>query len=68
MNGYVSKKLLKDKSLEVQVFVNDILNKNNGVYRYQNGTSFIQTSNDVLRRYGMLKVIYNFTTMKGDAK
>jgi hypothetical protein len=68
MNGYVSKKLLKDKSLEVQVFVNDILNKNNGVYRYQNGTSFIQTSNNVLRRYGMLKVIYNFTTMKGDAK
>ncbi|WP_286848160.1 MULTISPECIES: outer membrane beta-barrel protein [Sphingobacterium] len=68
MNGYVSKKLLKDKSLEVQVFVNDILNKNNGVYRYQNGTSFIQTSNDVLRRYGMLKVIYNFTTMRGDAK
>lgn len=63
MNGYVSKKLLKDKSLEVQVFVNDILNKNNGVYRYQNGTSFIQTSNDVLRRYGMLKVIYNFTSM-----
>ncbi|WP_343567439.1 outer membrane beta-barrel protein [Sphingobacterium sp.] len=68
MNGYVSKKLLKDKSLEVQVFVNDILNRNNGVYRYQNGTSFIQTSNNVLRRYGMLKVIYNFTTMKGDAK
>jgi hypothetical protein len=68
MNGYVSKKLLKDKSLEVQVFVNDILNKNNGVYRYQNGTSFIQTSDNVLRRYGMLKVIYNFTTMKGDAK
>ncbi|WP_159730120.1 outer membrane beta-barrel protein [Sphingobacterium sp. 18053] len=68
MNGYISKKFLKDKSLEAQVFVNDILNKNNGVYRYQNGTSFIQTSNDVLRRYGMLKVIYNFTTMKGDAK
>jgi hypothetical protein len=63
MNGYISKKFLKDKSLEAQVFVNDILNKNNGVYRYQNGTSFIQTSNDVLRRYGMLKIIYNFTTM-----
>ncbi|MDM1295979.1 outer membrane beta-barrel protein [Sphingobacterium sp. N143] len=63
MNGYISKKFLKDKSLEAQLFVNDILNKNNGIYRYQNGTSFIQTSNDVLRRYGMLKVIYNFTTM-----
>lgn len=68
MNGYISKKFLKDKSLEAQLFVNDILNKNNGVYRYQSGTSFIQTGNDVLRRYGMLKVIYNFTTMKGDSK
>lgn len=63
MNGYISKKFLKDKSLEAQLFVNDIFNKNNGVSRYQSGTSFIQTSNEVLRRYGMLKVIYNFTTM-----
>lgn len=63
MNGYISKKFLKDKSLEAQLFVNDILNKNIGVNRYQDGTAFIQTSNDVLRRYGMLKVIYNFTTM-----
>ncbi|MNV27247.1 hypothetical protein D3C71_1183900 [compost metagenome] len=68
MNGYISKKFLKDKSLEAQLFVNDILNKNIGVRRYQDGTAFIQTSNNVLRRYGMLKVIYNFTTMKGDAK
>lgn len=65
MNGYISKKFFKDKSLEAQLYVNDILNKNNGINRYQNGTSFIQSSNDVLRRYGMLKVIYNFTTMKG---
>ncbi|MNR58213.1 hypothetical protein D3C85_1791540 [compost metagenome] len=54
--------------MEAQLFVNDILNKNIGVRRYQDGTAFIQTSNNVLRRYGMLKVIYNFTTMKGDAK
>lgn len=63
MNGYISKKFLKDKSLEAQLFVNDILNKNIGVRRYQDGTAFVQTSNDVLRRYGMLKLIYNFTTM-----
>lgn len=68
MNGYISKKFLKDKSLEAQLFVNDILNKNIGVRRYQDGTAFVQTSNDVLRRYGMLKVIYNFTTMKGGDK
>lgn len=65
MTGYISKKFLKDKSLEAQVFVNDILNKNNGINRYQDGYSFVQTSNDVLKRYGMFKLIYNFTTMKG---
>ncbi|MBL1411254.1 TonB-dependent receptor [Sphingobacterium faecale] len=65
MTGYISKKFLKDKSLEAQFFVNDILNKNNGINRYQDGYSFVQTSNDVLKRYGMFKLIYNFTTMKG---
>lgn len=65
MNGYVSKKFLKDKSLEAQVFVNDIFNRNNGLQRYQYGYSVIQTSNDVLKRFGMFKLIYNFTTMKG---
>jgi len=65
MNGYISKKFFKDKSLEAQIYVNDILNKNSGINRYQNGSSFIQSSNEVLHRYGMLKVIYNFTTMKG---
>ncbi|WP_400262197.1 outer membrane beta-barrel protein [Sphingobacterium sp. SG20118] len=65
MNGYISKKFFKDKSLEAQLFVNDILNKNKGIDRSQSGSSFIQSSNQVLHRYGMLKVIYNFTTMKG---
>lgn len=65
MNGFISKKFLKDKSLETQLFVNDIFNRNNGVRRSQNGYAFTQTTNDVLRRYAMLKLIYNFTSMKG---
>lgn len=65
MSGYVSKKFLKDKSLEAQVFVNDILDRNNGVYRSQTGYSFTQRTNDVLHRYVMFKLIYNFTSMKG---
>lgn len=65
MNTYVSKKFLKDKSLEAQIFVNDVLNRNNGISRQQSGYLFSQTSNDVLRRYAMFKLIYNFTTMKG---
>src|SRR5690606_36362463 len=66
VSGYVSKKFLKDKSLEAQFFVNDLFNKNTGVRRYQSGYTFSQSTNDVLRRYGMFKLIYNFTTMKGD--
>lgn len=66
INGFVSKKFLKDKALEVQVLVNDILNRNLGIRRNQSGYLFTQTSNDVLRRYGMLKLTYSFTTMKGD--
>lgn len=65
LNGYVSKKFLKDKSLELQFLVNDIFNRNNGVRRYQSGYSFTQSTNDVLRRFAMLKLIYNFTSMKG---
>jgi hypothetical protein len=66
VSGYVSKKFLKDKSLEAQFFVNDLFNKNTGVRRYQSGYTFSQSTNDVLRRYGMFKLIYNFTTMRGD--
>ncbi len=66
VNGFVSKKFLKDKSMEVQLLVNDILNKNIGIRRNQSGYLFTQTSNDVLRRYGMLKLTYSFTSMKGD--
>lgn len=66
MNGNISKKFFKDKSLEAQVFVNDIFNRNKGISRRQNGYSFTQSTNDVLRRYVMFKLIYNFTTMKGD--
>ena len=61
----ISKKFLKDKSLEAQIFVNDIFNKNTGVRRWQSGYQLSQTTNDVLQRYGMFKLIYNFTTMKG---
>jgi len=64
-SGYISKKFLKDKSLETQLFVNDIFNRNNGLQRTQQGNLFVQESNQVLRRYMMIKVIYNFTTIKG---
>ena len=65
VSGYIAKKFFKDKSLEAQIFVNDVLNKNTGIRRYNSGYTFSQSTNDVLPRYGMFKLIYNFTTMKG---
>ncbi|EEI93685.1 hypothetical protein HMPREF0765_0837 [Sphingobacterium spiritivorum ATCC 33300] len=68
VNSYVSKKFFKDKSLETQVSVNDLFNERNGINRSQNGSSFFETQNNVINRFFMFRVIYNFTTMKGGSK
>ncbi|MGJ1362632.1 outer membrane beta-barrel protein [Sphingobacterium spiritivorum] len=65
VNSYVSKKFLKDKSLETRISVNDLLNERNGIKRNQDGTRFTETQNNVINRFFMFKVIYNFTSMKG---
>lgn len=68
VNSYVSKKFLKDKSLETRLSVNDLLNERNGINRSQEGTRFTETQNNVINRFFMFKVVYNFTSMKGEYK
>lgn len=68
VNSYVSKKFFKDKSLETQVSVNDLFNERNGINRSQSGSTFFETQNNVINRFFMFRVIYNFTTMKGGSK
>ncbi len=68
VNAYVSKKFFKDKSLETRLSVNDLFNQRNGIRRSQSGSTYTETQNDVINRYFMFKVIYNFTTMKGGSQ
>lgn len=61
----VSRKFLKDESLVVDFYVNDIFNENVGFRRYQSGNMITQNTYNTISRYFMLKVSWDFTTMKG---
>ncbi|MEN5057708.1 outer membrane beta-barrel protein [Sphingobacterium kitahiroshimense] len=59
----VSKKFLKNESLELDFTVNDILNQNKGFARSQNNSVFTQRRYDTIQRYYMLKLSWDFTKM-----
>lgn len=61
----ISKKFLKDESLAVDVYVNDIFNQNKGFRRFQSGSMISQNTYNTISRYFMLKVSWDFTSMKG---
>lgn len=63
LNPGVSKKVLSDESLKISFMVNDLLNQNVGFSRSQNGNMFVQSSTDVIRRYYMLQVSWDFNKM-----
>lgn len=64
----VSRKFLKDESLVVDFYVNDLFNQNVGFRRYQSGSMITQNTYNTISRYFMLKVSWDFTTMKGGAQ
>lgn len=61
----ISKKFLKDESLTLDVYVNDIFNQNKGFRRFQSGSMISQNTYNTISRYFMLKVSWDFTSMKG---
>ncbi|MBE8713267.1 outer membrane beta-barrel protein [Sphingobacterium hungaricum] len=61
----VSRKFLKNESLVVDFYVNDLLNQNVGFRRYQSGSTIRQDSYNTISRYFMLKLSWDFTSMKG---
>ncbi|NGM64750.1 outer membrane beta-barrel protein [Sphingobacterium sp. SGR-19] len=61
----ISKKFLKDESLVVDIYVNDIFNQNKGFRRFQSGSMISQNTYNTISRYFMLKVSWDFTSMKG---
>lgn len=64
-NGWIGKKLLKDKSLLVKLSVNDILNQNTGFSRNAGNNYIMQNEYSTIRRYGMLSAVWSFNAMGG---
>lgn len=62
----VSKKFLNDESLSIDFYVNDIFNQNKGFRRFQSGSTISQNTYNTISRYFMLKVSWDFTSMKGE--
>lgn len=60
-NAYVAKKFLKNSELEIRASVNDILNQNTGFQRFGSGNTITEQDYNVIKRYGMLSLIWNFT-------
>lgn len=63
INPGISKKFMKDETIEVSFIVNDLLNENVGFRRSQNGNRFVQSQFDTIRRYYMLKVSWDINKM-----
>jgi hypothetical protein len=60
-NAYVSKKFLKGDQLELRAAAFDILNQNLGYSRFGSNGTVTEQNYNVIRRYGMLSLIWNFS-------
>lgn len=60
-NAYISKSLLKDRSLAVKLYANDILNQNLGFTRSNTPNFISESTYNNIRRFFMLSVTWNFT-------
>lgn len=65
-NAYIQKDFLKDKSLQAKLSANDILNQNKGYQRYNTATFISEQNYNVIQRYFMLSIIWNFTKSGAD--
>ena len=61
----VSRKFFKNESLILDFYVTDVFNKNKGFRRQQMGSTITQNTYNTISRYFMLKVTWEFTSMKG---
>lgn len=67
-NAYISKTLLKDRSLLAKIYCYDILNQNSGYSYYQAGDLINEQSFSVIKQYFMFSLTWNFNSMKGNTK
>jgi len=66
-NLSLSRYFLKDRSLELKAYVNDVLNQNVGYSRYNTATYVSERTYNTIRRYAMFSIIWNFTKTGGKA-
>lgn len=60
-NAYISKALLKDKSLVAKCYANDILDQNQGFNRTMNAEYISENTYNTIRRYFLFSLTWNFT-------
>lgn len=66
-NAYISKSMLKDRSLVAKCYVNDILDRNIGYNRTTNAEYIAENTYNTLRRYVLFSLTWNFTKTGGQA-
>lgn len=63
-NAFISKSFLKDNSLVIKLYGNDLLNQNIGFNQWFTNNARYETFNNTIKRYGMLSIAWNFTKSK----
>lgn len=64
VNISISRLFLKERQLQMKASCYDLFNENTGIIRMNNGNNFITGNELMLRRYGMLSLIYNLRSVK----
>jgi hypothetical protein len=61
LSSSIRKIISKNDQWEVKLFVNDILNQNKGINRNINSNFISETTNNIIQRYGLFSIIWNFS-------
>lgn len=61
LKAYFGKKFLKEETLKVAITGNDLLDQNTGYSRNGNTDAFTEQRNNVIRRYFLLSVTWDFS-------
>lgn len=60
-NAWVSRSFLKDHSLELKIYANDMLNQNIGYSRVTSADQISESNYNTIQRYFLLSLTWNFT-------
>lgn len=61
ISGSVKKAFFKEEKLELKLYVNDIFNQNRGINRNISSNFISETRSDVIQRFFLVSLIYNFS-------